>query len=116
VESEEQVVFILHFLLTLAFFLQLILRSETRYYSRGSIIADSSDEATALMVITSGKVMKILPGRALVHGCVVDGWPFELTLTSGRSEQSFPSTQLMLTRRTKRLTARRCSMSSSAGG
>ena len=35
---------------------QLILRSESRYFCKGSIIADSREEATGLMVITSGQV------------------------------------------------------------
>ena len=35
---------------------QLILRSETRYFSKGSIIADSREEAKGLIVITSGQV------------------------------------------------------------
>jgi hypothetical protein len=39
------------------FLLQLILRSETRYFSKGSIIADSREDAKCLMVITSGQVI-----------------------------------------------------------
>ena len=35
---------------------QLLLRSETRYYSQGTIIADSRDEARGLIVITYGQV------------------------------------------------------------
>jgi hypothetical protein len=35
---------------------QLLLKSETRCYSQGSIIADSREEARGLMVITSGQV------------------------------------------------------------
>ncbi len=35
---------------------QLMLRSETRYFSKGSIIADSSEGSKGLMVITSGQV------------------------------------------------------------
>jgi len=35
---------------------ELLLRSETRYYSKGTIIADSREEAKGLMVITSGQV------------------------------------------------------------
>ncbi len=35
---------------------QLLLRSKTRYYSRGSIIADSREKAKGLIVITSGQV------------------------------------------------------------
>ena len=38
------------------FLLQLLLRSETKYFSKGSIIADSHDKAKALMVINSGMV------------------------------------------------------------
>jgi hypothetical protein len=37
-------------------FLQLLLKSETRYYSQGTIIADSREEAKGLIVITSGQV------------------------------------------------------------
>jgi hypothetical protein len=40
--------------------MQLILRSEMRYFSKGSIIADSREEAKMLMVITSGQVCTIL--------------------------------------------------------
>jgi hypothetical protein len=40
---------------------QLVLRSETRYFSEGSIIADSREAATGLMVITSGQVGVELP-------------------------------------------------------
>ena len=36
--------------------MQLILRSETRYFSKGSIIADYREDSKGLMVITSGKV------------------------------------------------------------
>jgi hypothetical protein len=35
---------------------QLILRSETRYFSKGSIIADYREDSKGLMVITAGKV------------------------------------------------------------
>jgi CRP-like cAMP-binding protein len=35
---------------------QLILKSKTRYFSKGSIIADSGEDAKVLMVITSGQV------------------------------------------------------------
>ncbi len=37
--------------------MQLLLRSKTRYYSRGSIIADSKEKAKGLIVITSGQVL-----------------------------------------------------------
>ena len=40
---------------------QLILRSTTKYFSAGSIIADSHENATGLMVITSGSVGVELP-------------------------------------------------------
>ena len=36
---------------------QLLLRSETRYYSKGTIIADSREEAKGLIVITAGQVV-----------------------------------------------------------
>ena len=37
------------------FWPQLIMRSETRYFARGSIIADSHEHAKGLMVVTSGQ-------------------------------------------------------------
>ncbi len=37
-----------------------MLRSETRYFSKGSIIADSSEDSKGLMVITSGQVASLL--------------------------------------------------------
>ena len=37
---------------------QLLLRSKTRYYSKGSIIADSREKAKGLIVITSGLVLE----------------------------------------------------------
>ena len=37
-------------------FRQLIIRSETRYFSKGSIIAECREEAKGLMIITSGQV------------------------------------------------------------
>jgi hypothetical protein len=39
----------------------LVLQSETKYFSKGSIIADSREAATGLMVITSGHVGVELP-------------------------------------------------------
>ncbi len=33
-----------------------MLRSETRYFPKGTIIADSSEDSKGLMVITSGQV------------------------------------------------------------
>ena len=36
---------------------QLVLQSESRYFCKGSIIADSHEEATGLMVITAGQVL-----------------------------------------------------------
>ncbi len=41
--------------------LQLIIKSTTKYFSAGSIVADSKDPANALMVITSGQVGLELP-------------------------------------------------------
>jgi hypothetical protein len=38
---------------------QLILKSQTRYYAKGTIIADSSEKARGLMVITSGQVDRL---------------------------------------------------------
>ena len=35
---------------------QLLIKSETKHYSEGTVIADSGDAATGLMVITSGLV------------------------------------------------------------
>ena len=40
----------------MSFWTQLILRSELSYYSKGSIIADSREEAKSVMVVTSGQV------------------------------------------------------------
>ncbi len=40
---------------------QLVLQSETKYFSQGSIVADSREAATGLMVITSGQVGVELP-------------------------------------------------------
>jgi hypothetical protein len=40
---------------------QLILRSSTKYFAKGSIIADSREMAKGLMVITSGQVGVELP-------------------------------------------------------
>ena len=34
------------------------MRSETRYFSKGSIIADNREDSKGLMVITHGKVLK----------------------------------------------------------
>ncbi len=41
--------------------LQLLLKCQTQYYSEGSIIADSRDDATGLIVVTSGQVSIELP-------------------------------------------------------
>ena len=41
--------------------LQLIMKSTTRYYSSGSIVADSHELAKGLFVITSGMVGVELP-------------------------------------------------------
>ena len=41
--------------------MKLTMRSETKYYSEGSIIADSHEPAVGLMVITSGFVNVELP-------------------------------------------------------
>jgi hypothetical protein len=43
-----------------SFVLQLLLKSKTRYFSRGSIIADSREDAHGLVVITAGQV-EMLP-------------------------------------------------------
>jgi hypothetical protein len=39
---------------------QLMLWSETRYFAKGTIIADNREEATGLMVITAGQVSLLL--------------------------------------------------------
>jgi hypothetical protein len=39
---------------------QLLLKSKTRYFSRGSIIADSREDAKGLVVITAGQVILLL--------------------------------------------------------
>ncbi len=41
--------------------LQLILKSQTQYYAKGSFIADSRERANSLVVVTSGKVGVELP-------------------------------------------------------
>jgi hypothetical protein len=41
--------------------MQLIMKSRIKYFSKGSIIADSQELSTGLMVITSGKVGIELP-------------------------------------------------------
>jgi hypothetical protein len=51
--------------------LQLLLKSKTRYFSRGSIIADSREDAKGLVVITAGQVellfhllkLKVMPNE-----------------------------------------------------
>ncbi len=35
---------------------QLLLRSQTRYFAAGTIIADSRDQANGILVVTSGQV------------------------------------------------------------
>ena len=40
---------------------QLMMKSQTKYFSKGTIIADSHEEAKGLMVITSGTVNVELP-------------------------------------------------------
>ena len=44
---------------------QLILRSEVRYFAKGSIVADSREPAAGLVVITAGQVCEY------VCACVV---------------------------------------------
>lgn len=44
---------------------QLILKSETRYFAKGTIIADSRERARGLMVITSGQVPGHPPKRPI---------------------------------------------------
>ncbi len=39
---------------------QLLLRSTTKYFASGTIIADSKQEANGLMVITSGEVCQFI--------------------------------------------------------
>ncbi len=39
----------------------MVLRSTTKYFSAGSIVADSKEPANALMVITSGQIALELP-------------------------------------------------------
>ena len=64
---------------TLMCLAQLILRSEMSYYSKGSIIADSRDEAKVVMVITSGQVqfalIIIIADWSLVAPSVMDSRP-----------------------------------------
>jgi hypothetical protein len=40
---------------------KLVLRSTTKYFSKGSIVGDSREQAKGLMVITSGLVNAELP-------------------------------------------------------
>ena len=63
--------------------LQLIMKSETKYFSEGTIIADSHELAKGLMVITSGLVTAELPmdsKEAVLENSKPDG----KTLPSGR--------------------------------
>jgi hypothetical protein len=41
--------------------LQLILKSQTKYYASGSLVADSHEQAQGVMVITSGQIGMELP-------------------------------------------------------
>ena len=69
-KSEKSNLLIQQFLTQLFCFQQLILRSEMRYFSKGSFIADSREEAKMLMVITSGQVANKAPWKfhpALVY-------------------------------------------------
>jgi hypothetical protein len=45
----------------LLFSVQLIMKSSTRYFAKGSIIADSHEAAKGLMVVTSGQIGIELP-------------------------------------------------------
>ena len=44
---------------------QLIMRSETRYFARGSVIADRHEQAKGLMVVTSGQVKSLYTQHVL---------------------------------------------------
>lgn len=84
---------------------QLILKCQTRYFSKGSIIADSSDEAKVLMVITSGQV--------LVHYHAIWNhvkWRLRFFFPLLRWEWSFLWTQTTLTKRIRKTMARLSSM------
>ena len=52
---------------------QLMLRSDTRYFSEGTIIADSHEQAKALMVVTSGLVRSSAYAKSQHSGCRVWG-------------------------------------------
>ena len=54
--------------------MQLTLRSVTKCFSKGSIIADSGEQARGLMVITSGQVRCSLPSKT---GSKCQSWPSE---------------------------------------
>ncbi len=41
--------------------MQLMMKSQTKYFSKGTIIADSREKAQGLMVVTSGSVNVELP-------------------------------------------------------
>jgi hypothetical protein len=50
-----------------------LLWSETRYFAKGTIIADNREEATGLMVITAGQVLLSSSfSRDLNLGCSSD--------------------------------------------
>ncbi len=107
--------------------LQLLLRSKTRYFSRGSIIADSRENARGLIVITAGQV------HSAFFVCQYSFKIFEYALSKVSSiwyvtypvkiycmllcrwEQRFLWTQTMLMMQTKKMMAGLCSMCSSAG-
>ncbi len=72
---------------------QLVLQSETKYFSRGSIIADSREAATGLMVITSGQVGVELPmdsDEADEENCTPGGNTQLYVFSRGSAANFFP--------------------------
>jgi hypothetical protein len=107
--------------------LQLLLRSKTRYFSRGSIIADSKEDAKGLIVITAGQVSIVFDQQAsslntkqntILRLSNHQIYTFKLPPSKGfecRWGQKFPWTQRMLMMQTETTMEGPYSMCSSAG-
>ena len=94
---------------------QLLLKSETRYYSQGTIIADSREEAQGLYVITSGQVsVGQSRGHIALFFC---SFVFDVILggTFARLEQKSRWTQTMLILKTRMTMAVLCYVSLKGG-
>jgi hypothetical protein len=97
---------------------QLLLRSETRHYAQGSIIADSRDDSRGLLVITSGQVKLHMIDDSFDFFTSLFSKVYFLVLRlvlSVRLEQSCLWTLMMLPMRTKTKMATAFSLSSSEG-